>query len=629
MPDRGVILAQLPEEVAERRGVWVLAADRGGAAEELAKELAARNQTVVLASDAGSTGEGPADEKSGVIHKSLEMEHRESWQSLLEGLPADAPLSGVVHFKALDGHGPDTTTAEMAENVKRVGASALALAQGLTDADVSPEKGVWFLTRGAQVLERERAGELVGATLWGFGKVLAREASHMQPKMIDLDPEPTAPPIDLANELLYPDTEDQIVHRGSRRRVARLVRTGEGTDRINLPEEPGWMLGVGEDGAIADLQVVPTPLESKEVRVAVEAAGLNFWDVFAALGLIDEKFLGTEFCGHIIEVGSEVASVAVDDRVVGLAFGTFGPEVVTRAELLAPAPPDLSATALASMPTVFVSVALSYELAELKAGDRVLIHAGAGGVGLAAIQWAQAAGAEVFATASAPKQAYLRSLGVKHVFDSRQTKFGEEILEATHGAGVDVVLNSLTAEGFIDASLACLAHGGRFVELAARDILSEEEMAAVRPDVAYYIVNLHAMKGDDPARPGALLRDIMERLAAGELTPLSHTRWPLAEARRAIEFMRDGRHIGKIAFANSPLTSGRLREDRTYLVTGGLGGIGCVMADYLADRGAGAIALNGRRAPDPEAEETIRRLRERGITVQVETRRCDGRRCNR
>ena len=618
MPDRGVILAQLPEEVAERRGVWVLAADRGGAAAELALELAARNQTVVLASDAGSTGEGTADEKTAVIHTSLEMERRESWQSLLEDLPADAPLSGVVHLVALDGHGPDTTTAEMAEDVKRVGASALALAQGLADADVTPEKGLWFLTRGAQVLERERAGELVGATLWGFGKVLAREASHMQPKMIDLDPEPTALPVDLANELLYPDTEDQIVHRGSRRRVARLVRTGEGTDRINLPEEPGWMLGLGEDGAIADLQVAPTPLASKEVRVAVEAAGLNFWDVFAALGLIDEKFLGTEFCGRILEVGSEVSSVAVDERVVGLAFGSFGPEVVTRAELLAPAPPDLSATALASMPTVFVSVALSYELAELKAGDRVLIHAGAGGVGLAAIQWAQAAGAEVFATASAPKQAYLRSLGVKHVFDSRQTKFGEEILEATGGAGVDVVLNSLTAEGFIDASLACLAHGGRFVELAARDILSEEEMAAVRPDVAYYIVNLHAMKGDDPARPGALLRDIMERLAAGELTPLIHTRWPLAEARRAIEFMRDGRHIGKIAFANSPLTSGRLREDRTYLVTGGLGGIGCVMADYLADRGAGAIALNGRRAPDPEAEETIHRLRERGVTVQVE-----------
>ncbi len=618
MPDRGVILAQLPEEVAERRGVWVLAADRGGAAVELASELAARNQTVVLASDAGLAEERLADTETAVIHTSLEMARRESWRSLLEDLPADAPLSGVVHFAALDGRGPDATTAEMAADVKRAGASALALAQGLVDADMAPEKGLWFFTRGAQALERERAGELAGATLWGFGKVLAREAPHLQPKMIDLDPEPASPPVDLANELLYPDTEDQIVRRGNRRRVARLVRLGEGADRITLPGEPGWMLGVGEDGAVAALQAPRTPLEPKEVRVAVEAAGLNFWDVFAALGLIDEKFLGTEFCGHIIEVGDEVERVAVGERVVGLAFGAFGPEVVTRAELLAPAPPDVSATALASMPTVFVSVALSYELAELKAGDRVLIHAGAGGVGLAAIQWAQAAGAEVFATASAPKQAYLRSLGVKHVFDSRQTKFGEEILEATGGAGVDVVLNSLTAEGFIDASLACLAEGGRFVELAARDILSEEEMAAVRPDVAYYIVNLHAMKGDDPARPGALLRDVMKRLAAGELTPLTHSRWPFAEARRAIEFMRDGRHIGKIAFAHSPLGGGRLREDRTCLVTGGLGGIGCVLADYLADRGAGAIVLNGRRAPDPEAEETIRRLRERGVTVQVE-----------
>ena len=621
MPDRGVILGQQPEEVSERPGVWVLAADRGGAASELAEELTSRNQTVVLAGEAGRADGGPAEENPGVIHASVEMDRRESWGALLEGLPTDAPLSGVVHFTALDGHGPEATTGEMAEDVKRVGASALALAQGLLDADAAPEKGFWLLTRGAQVLERERGGELAGATLWGFGKAMAREASHMQPKMIDLDPEPTAPPVDLANELLYPDAENQIVHRGNRRRVARLVRSGEGAERLALPEETGWLLGVGEEGALDGLQVEPPPLEPKEVRVAVEAAGLNFWDVFAALGLIDEKFLGTEMCGHILEVGSEVSSVSVGERVVGVKRGTrgmFGPESVTHEELVAPAPPDLSATALATMPTVFLSAALSYELAGLKAGDRVLIHAGAGGVGLAAIQLAQAAGAEVFATASAPKQAYLRSLGVEHVFDSRQTKFGEEILEATDGEGVDLILNSLTAEGFIEASLSCLAHGGRFVELAARDILSEEEMAAVRPDVAYYIVKLDAMKEDEPERPGALLRDVMTRLAAGELTPLIHTRWPLNEARQAVEFMRDGRHIGKIIFANSPLTRGRLREDRTYLVTGGLGGIGCAVADWLAERGAGAIVLNGRRPPDPEVEESIESLRRRGFTVQVE-----------
>ena len=323
-------------------------------------------------------------------------------------------------------------------------------------------------------------------------------------------------------------------------------------------------------------------------------------------------------CGHILDVGAEVSSVSTGDRVVGLGFGAFGPEMVTREELVAPAPEGISVSALATIPSAFVSAALSYRFSGLEAGERVLIHAGAGGVGLAAIQLAQAAGAEVFATASAPKQALLRSLGVKHIFDSRQTKFGEEILEATGGEGVHVVLNSLTSEGFIDASLSCLMRGGRFVELARRDILSEEEMAAVRPDVAYAILELDVMKKTDPAAVGEVLRDVMERLSSGELKPLIHSRWPLAEAGAALGFMRSARHVGKIVLTPPPLMRGQLRQDRTYLVTGGLGGIGCAVADWLADHGAGAIVLNGRRDPDAEAEEAIDALRQRGVRIEVE-----------
>ena len=174
-------------------------------------------------------------------------------------------------------------------------------------------------------------------------------------------------------------------------------------------------------------------------------------------------------------------------------------------------------------------------------------------MGLAAIQLARAAGAEVFATASARKQGYLRSLGVEHVFDSRSTAFGREILDATGGAGVDVVLNSLTGEGFIDASLACLAEDGRFVELARRDILSEDGMAALRPDVAYSILDLYTLKQHDPARPGAALRQVLAPIATGELAPLMHTRWPLAETSAAMGFMRAARHIGKIALTTPPL----------------------------------------------------------------------------
>ena len=328
--------------------------------------------------------------------------------------------------------------------------------------------------------------------------------------------------------------------------------------------------------------------------------------------------MGGEFCGRVLEVGDGVSSVAVGDRVVGMTFKNYGSETVTLEKMIVPAPQGFSVTELATIPTAFVSAALSFELSGLNAGDRVLIHAGAGGVGLAAIQLAQAAGAEVFATASARKRDYLRALGVAHVFDSRTTAFGADILEATGGAGVDMVLNSLTGEGFIDASLSCLAQGGRFVEMGRVDILSEDEMAALRPDVAYAILMIDVLKEEEPAKAGEILRGVMARLQAGELTPLIHARWPVAEAGRAMKCMQGARHIGKIVFTNAPLARGRLREDRSYLVTGGLGGIGVAVAGWLAERGAGAIVLNGRRPPDPEVADAIEALRRQGATVQVE-----------
>ncbi len=620
IPDKGVIVAQGPTEVAERPGVWVLASDTRGAAEELAGELAAQNQTIVLAEHGAADTRDPKDDGASIVRATLDMERRESWRALLEDLPGDAPLSGVVHLVALDGHGFAATTKEMSLDTKRAVASVLALSQALLDADAAPEKGVSLLTRGAQVLEKERAGQLAGATLWGFGKALAREAVHLQPRMIDLDPGELAPAPDLVNELLNPDAENHIAYRFGRRRVARLVRANAEAGRLDLPDESAWALAPDPDGVFDRPCVKPLPpgfLEPKEVRVAVEAAGLNFWDVFRSLGFIEEGNLGREMCGYIIDVGSEVSSVSVGDHVVGLGFGAFAAEMVTREELVASAPSGFTVTDLATVPSAFVSAALSYELSGLEAGDRVLIHAGSGGVGLAAIQLAQAAGAEVFTTASAPKQGYLRSLGVRHVFNSRETDFGQEILEVTDGAGVDVVLNSLTSEGFIEASLLCLAKGGRFVELARRDILTEEEMAAVRPDVSYAILELDVLKKTEPAWVGRVLRDVLRQLSERKIHPLVHSRWPLAEAGAALRFMRSARHLGKIVVTTSPLERGELRQHGTYLVTGGLGGIGLAVANWLAERGARTIVLNGRRQPDPEAQNAIGALQARGITVRV------------
>ena len=620
-PDRGVIVAQGPARIDLPRGAWILVADPGGTAAAVATQLAARNQRVVLARGATEGPGAAAENGAGVVAATVETEQRDSWRSLVENLPGDVPFSGVVHLVAQDGHGAGATTAQMAADAKRAAASALALVQGIADADALPEKGVWFVSRGAQVLERERTGQLAGAALWGLGKVVAREMPHLQPRMLDLDPEAEEPQAVLADELLFPDSETHIAHRQGRRQAARLVRTGAGGERLDLPDEANWVLAPDEGGAIEALQARPLAaraLEPREVRISVEACGLNFLDLFRAMGLVEEGVLGEEMCGRIVEIGSDVTTVSVGDRVVGSGIGTFGPKVVTREELVTLAPPNMSLAALATIPSVFVTSVLSFELAALKAGDRVLIHAGAGGVGLAAIQLAQAAGAEVFATASARKRAYLRSLGVDQVFDSRSTAFGRDILDATGGAGIDIVLNSLTGEGFIEASLSCLAQGGRFVELSRRDILTEEEMAALRPDVAYSILDLYTLKQHRPERQGAALRGVIDRMAAGELTPLMHTRWPLAEASRAMRYMRAARHIGKIVLTLPPLRNGRLRQDRTYLVTGGLGGIGRALVEWLAEHGAGAIVMNGRRPPDAAAEEVIDRLRGRGFKVEVE-----------
>ena len=599
----GVILGQGPATVTWPAGVWLLAGDNA-ATGELAEGLAALDQTVVTAS---------ADDRA-------------SWRATLESLPADAPLRGVVHTYALAGHGRHATTAEVAEDARHAGASALALVQAMQDADITPALGVWLLTRGAQALERdymhESVGELAGATLWGFGKALAREVGYLRPRMIDLDPDSPMPVETVVDALMFPDQETHVAYRSGNRMAARLVRREDGRGRMSLPNDREWRLvptaGEGLEGLHAE-PASPRPLEEGEVRVAVEAAGLNFSDVLISVGAVEmDPQLGDEFCGRITEVGPGVSEFSVGDRVLGLGIGTFRPEVVTRAAMTAHAPAELPAAALATFPTSFVSAETAFQMSGLHAGDRVLIHTASGGVGLAAIQLVQAAGAEVFATASGPKQEYLRSLGIEHVFDSRSTNFGQEALEATGGEGVTVVLNSLTGPGFIEASVACLAQNGRFVEMGRRDIWTAEQMAEVRPDVSYSVLEIDQLKRRDPATAGASLRRVMARVATGELTPLEHTKWPMAEISGAMEFMRSARHIGKNVIVMPPLTDGRLRADRTYLVTGGLGGIGIVVAGWLADRGAGVIVLNGRRPPDPEAEEAIESLRRQGADVRVE-----------
>jgi NADPH:quinone reductase-like Zn-dependent oxidoreductase len=246
---------------------------------------------------------------------------------------------------------------------------------------------------------------------------------------------------------------------------------------------------------------------------------------------------------------------------------------------------------------------LAFEWAKPTPGERVLIHAATGGVGLAAVRLAQNAGAIVFATASKPKQEMLRKLGVAHIYDSRSTAFAEEILADTGGEGVDFVLNSLTNEGFVEATVRATARGGRFVEIAKREIWPPERMAGARPDIGYHILALDEIMQNDPFRIKLMMTDLAAKLDRGELDPLPSQVYPITEAKAAFRCMQQARHIGKIVLRMPHAL--KASGDRSYLITGGLGALGLRTAAYLAQLGAGHIVLTSRRQPDEAANNAI------------------------
>ena len=600
-PGLQIVMARAPADLRPDPGLWVVwpGDDPAGIAAVLAEELEDLGQTVVR--PAG----GPSD-----------AERREWWRSVFAQLPGSPVFRGVVHLAALSVGGGDPHGPELPDAAERVAVSALGLTQGLHDAGAALRPGLWLVTRGGQVFPGDGRAGLAGSPLWGFGRVASREFTDFAVRMVDLDPGAEFSAKILARELVFPDGEPEVAWRGERRQVARLARR----PATGLPETGGWRFARDPGGSLERPRIEPAPLApgAPDVRLAVEAAGLNFRDVMIGMGLVQtDAPLGGEVCGRVIETGSAVKGLSPGDRVVGFAEGTFGPEVVTRVSLLAPAPPGFGAAALASVPVAFATAALAFEAAALSGGDTVLVHAGTGGVGHAAIRWAQAAGLRVYATASAPKQDYLRSLGVADVFDSRSTAFGEQILRATGGTGVRMVLNSLTGDGFVEAGLACLGEHGCFVEIGKRGVWSAEQVAAFRPDVRYHLLAVDRVVAEDPERAGAVLRRVIERIGSGELHPPPHARWPLAALGASLEHLREARHLGKLVLAPSALATGRLRPDRSYLVAGGLGGIGIEVATWLHEQGAGGIVLNGRRAPGRRAAEAIERLSARGAEVRV------------
>ncbi|ORB12047.1 type I polyketide synthase [Mycobacterium noviomagense] len=532
-------------------------------------------------------------------------------QVLAQAQERGVPFAGIVWRSA--GPSADESSAQSAARLENEIAHLLSAVHTLqADEAIKLPGGLWIVTERAVATESGEPVDPVQAALWGLGRTIINEEPALRCRLVDCDGSEQAGRL-LVDLLGAPIEEPELALRQGKFLASRLLPSAR-SGHLAVPRGTDYVLAPTERGAIDNLRLIEkeaSPPDDGCVQVRVEAGGLNFREVLNVLGLYpgDPGPLGGDFAGVVTQLGKGVTGLEVGQRVYGFMQGAFASRFNVPVQLLAPLPDGLSAVAAATIPAAALTARLAFDWAQLRPGDRVLIHAASGGVGLAAIQMAQRKGAIVFATASAYKRATLRKLGVEYVYDSRTTDFADQILADTGGSGVDVVLNSLTNEGFIEATVRATARNGRFVEIAKRDIWTREQMAAARPDIAYEIVALDWACVQEPERIRRLLDEVSDGLASGEWQPLPAEVYPLSEAKTAFRRMQQARHIGKIVLQMpNPLQP---RGDRSYLITGGLGAIGLHAAAYLAQLGAGDIVLTSRRAPDVQAQRAIDDITER------------------
>ena len=296
---------------------------------------------------------------------------------------------------------------------------------------------LWVITSDAQQSsETGESSDLVGAAIWSFARVLANEMPRLSLRLLDLPANLSANDRarEIAAELSASSSEEEVVRTPVGRHVLRVrrglpPRLADPKDVLTLgSRHPGGLDSLGWEVAS------PRPVGPGQVEVEVQAAGLNFRDMMWAMGLLPEEALidgfagptfGLECAGIIRSIGSDVEGWAVGDRVMGFAPASLGTQVVTVADALASIPPGMSFAAAATVPVTFVTVRYALgHLAKLAPGEHVLVHAAAGGVGLAAIQYAKHCGAVVIATAgSEVKRSFLRLAGADHVLDFARSRF--------------------------------------------------------------------------------------------------------------------------------------------------------------------------------------------------------------
>ncbi|MEH2004545.1 SDR family NAD(P)-dependent oxidoreductase [Nostoc sp.] len=654
---------------SEKQGSWLIFADSFGVAGQLAEALKQCSQTPILIKP------GTAFFKLDDHHFQIRTEDLSDIQQVFEAVSsAQSPCRGIIHLWSLDTPPPEQTTIASLESAQTLGSlNVLYLVQALAKVNWKDSPRLFLVTSGTQAVgESVKSLSIASSPLWGLSRVITNEYPDLRCTIVDLSSAISKVEIQsLFDELWSNEREDEISLRGEARYVHRLMRIraadliqnpsgkvcsfGKTSDGRGLATTALWQLSAKSQiqnqepfrleictpGVLDNLTLRATTRQEPhpgEVEIQVFATGLNFKDVALATSLLADanlegnfsgQTLGLECAGMITAIGSEVEGFQIGSEVIAIAPQSFGTYTTTDARFVVHKPQKLSFEEAATIPCVFLTAyyALHY-LGRISKGERVLIHAAAGGVGLAAIQIAQRVGAEIFATAgNSEKREFLKNLGVKHVMDSRSLRFAEEVMELTGGKGVDIVLNSMSGEA-IPKSLSVLGAYGRFIEIGKGDI-NQNSKLGLRPfqnNSSFFAVDIDRMLLERPDLCASLLGELMQYFNERTFHPLPYRVFPISRAVSAFRYMVQAKHIGKIVVSLqdqevvAPVSEKKLTfpANGTYLITGGLGGFGLAVAQWLVEHGARHIVLMGRSGvSSPTANLAIEAMKDMGAEVIV------------
>ncbi len=563
-----------------------------------------------------------------------------------DGTGSDMPATDVVLAFGRCGH--DTAVAARSCSVL---AGRLDLLARLIDTFGAPGTRFWLvLPGGIRASVGRGAGDAVAAGLWAAARTAANE-----------NPEIAMHCIDIADGVTLLDAARRLAGLlAAPPRDGEIVIASDGVDAVRAVPLPTTVDTSPDDHAlrlertrrrtgdrVAWQRTPRREPAAGEIEVAVTATGLNFRDAMWSLGLLPEEALedgfagptlGLECAGHIVRVGSGITGMAVGQAVLAFAPNAFATHVTVAEDAVVALPDTIDPAAAATLPVAFLTAYYAlHHLAHLEAGETVLIHGGAGGVGLAALQVAQWRSARVIATAGTPeKRALLAALGADHVLDSRSLAFAGDVRALTGGEGVDVVLNALAGEA-MEKSLALVKPFGRFLELGKRDFYGHTAIGLrpFRRNVSYFGIDADQLLAARPALARRLLAEVMALVSQGTFTPLPYRTFQGRDVAGAFRLIQQSGHIGKILVVPPPVDAvdlpdlDRVRDrdlaraswhsagDGAYVVVGGTGGFGLATARWLAARGVPTIVLVSRSGRImPGAEATFAALQATGVDVR-------------